>query len=183
MRENKKQPDLTLEEIQDIINHIYLLVFFLMPIKTVLDEEEKIEIEEKYGESVIMIEEQSRETFKAAECLKLASRWIGIKREKIEPQRITDEPPTPSAPSKPVSSNEQEDTYSSFPYEKKVKKLTERIYEVTLLLSNLSIDKILPISNRIQKVDMYLSEAIFWLEWEYQRYSEEGKQNDNIIKL
>lgn len=165
------------KEIKNIKSHIdslYLLTFFLMPIASELGEEESEPLREKFGEGIIMIEEQSRETFQASDCLKLASRWLGSYK-KVEVGRVSDDhSPQSSTPEFPKK--KEGSIYLEMTYEDKVNFVIDDIKSI--------LDEIEKNSELKKEVQMkyvqtvkYLGEAIFWLEWELERYEEEEENN------
>lgn len=165
-----------LKQIKTTIDNLEQLVFFLMPIRTELTEDDIDEIEEKTGEHIIAIDEPSYETMEASRRLKFASRWIGIENKKKEleeekPERMSDDV-LMKIESLPVL-KEEHVSYQNLPYEEKVKYLIFEILNVKGVIEKSSIEEIFSIQDRIKDITKYLSEAVFLLEWELQRYEDE----------
>ena len=134
------------KKIKNIKNHIdslHLLTFFLMPISSELGDEESEPLREKFGEGIIMIEEQSRETFQASDCLRLASRWLGAYK-KVEVGRVSDDQNTqesnPAFPKKKKGS-----VYMEMTYEEKVNFVSGEIKSILQ-----EIEKSLELKNEVQ---------------------------------
>lgn len=167
--------DKQIKEIKNHIDSLYLLTFFLMPISSELDEMEAAQFRDKFGEGVLMVEEQSRETFQASDCLRLASRWLGTYK-KVEVGRVSDD-------------QDMQSSDPTFPKKKKGSIYMEMTYEekVTFIMDDIKsilqeVEKSLELKNEVQmkfnQTIKYLGEAMFWLEWELERYEDE-KNNIN----